>query len=334
MKKILIFLVVLALAGSGAYYFKFKKTKNGVKYLMTEVISKDMSEMIDTTGEVEPLNRVEITPSSAGRIENILVKEGDKISAGQTLSLMSSQDRVAIMDAARSMSAEEYEYWKNSYKPIKIISPLDGTIILKNVVEGQTVGANAVLFAVSDRLIVSANVDESDIGRVKVGQKAEIILDAYPDEIVRGRIFQILDEGKNVSNVITYKVKIKSGKMPAFFKSQMTANIKIYISKRKSVVAIPSGGIVVDKDGDTAVIIRLENDKPTYKKIKTGNDFDGKTEIVSGLEDGDIIWYEDKKYRPQQSAQEKNPFMPKRPGQMKKEKKGSNKNVGRAMRRI
>lgn len=334
MKKILIFIFVLALTGSGIYYFKSKKTENGVKYLKTEVISKDMSEMIDTTGEVEPLNRVEITPSSAGRIEDILVKEGDKISAGQTLALMSSQDRVAIMDAARSMSGEEYEYWKSSYKPIKIISPLDGTIILKNVVKGQTVGANAVLFAVSDRLIVSANVDESDIGRVEVGQKAEIILDAYPEEIVRGRIFQILDEGKNVSNVITYKVKIKSGRMPGFFKSQMTANIKIYISKRKSVVAIPSGGIVVDKDGDTAVIIGLENDKPVYRKIKAGNDFDGKTEIISGLEDGDIILYEDKKYRPQESASEKNPFMPKRPGQMKKGKKGSSKNVGRAMRRI
>ncbi|MCK4936064.1 MAG: efflux RND transporter periplasmic adaptor subunit [Elusimicrobiales bacterium] len=314
MKKVLVFTIILILTGSGIYYYQTKKGKNGVKYIQSQAISKNMSKIIDTTGEVEPLNRVEITPSSPGRVEKILVKEGDKISVGQTLALMSSQDRVAIMDAARSMDEKEYEYWKNAYKPIKIISPLDGTIILKNVVESQTVGASTVLFAMSDRLIISANVDESDIGRVKVGQKAEIILDAYPQEIVKGRIFQILDEGKNVSNVIIYKIKIMSRRLPSFFKSKMTANIKIYLAKRKSVIVAPSNSITVDEDGDAVIITGFNGEKPVYTKVKTGNDFQGRTEIISGLEDGDSLWYEDKKYIPQKSASEKNPFMPKRPG--------------------
>ncbi len=315
MKKIISLIIILVLAGFGIYYFKSKKGQEEVKYLQTEVISKNMSETIDTTGEVEPLNRVEITPSSAGRIEDLLVKEGDKISAGQTLALMSSQDRVAIMDAARSMSEKEYDYWLNAYKPIKIISPLDGTIILKNVVKGQTVGASTVLFAISDKLIITASVDESDVGRVKVGQSAEIILDAYPNNIVRGKISQILDEGTNVSNVITYKVKIMSRKLPKFFKSQMTANINIYLSRKKNIIAVLSKSLVVDKDGDTSVITGFKDKEPIFTKVKTGNEFNGNIEIISGIEDGQIIWYENKKYTPQKSkTAEKNPFMPTKMG--------------------
>ncbi len=327
MKKIIIFIIVSILAGSGIYYFKSKKNQNGIKYLQTEAISKNMSETIDTTGEVEPLNRVEINPSSGGRIEEILVKEGDKISAGQTLALMSSQDRVAIMDAARSMSEKEYEYWLNAYKPIKIISPLKGTIILKNIVKGQTVGANTVLFAISDKLIITASVDESDVGRVKVGQSAEIILDAYPNKVVRGKISQILDEGKNVSNVITYKVKIMSRKLPKFFKSQMTANINIYLSRKKNIIAVLSKSLMVDKDGDTAVIIGFNDKEPIYTKVKIGNEFNGSMEIISGIEDGQTIWYEDKKYVPQKSkTAAKNPFMPTRLGR-KKGSKGAQKGM-------
>ena len=323
MKKVLISAVISILIGSGVYYFGFKKVKNATEYIQTEATSKNMSKTIDTTGEVEPLNRVEITPSSSGRVEEILVKEGDKILVGQTLALMSSQDRVAIMDAARSMNETEYEYWKDAYKAIKIISPLDGTIILKNIVKGQTVGASTVLFAMSDRLIITANVDESDIGRVKVGQKVEIILDAYPQDVVKGRVFQILDEGKNVSNVIIYKIKIMSRRLPSFFKSKMTANIKIYLAHGKSIIVVPSRSISVDKDGDAIVITGFNNKAPLYTKIKTGNNFNGKTEIIEGLEDGDLIWYEDKKYVPQKSASSKNPFMPKRPGRNKKSKRKS-----------
>ncbi|MEA3306529.1 MAG: efflux RND transporter periplasmic adaptor subunit [Elusimicrobiota bacterium] len=319
MKKIIILIVVLILAGSGIYYYKFKKKNEGIKYIQTEAISKNMSEIIDTSGEVEPLNRVEINPSSPGRVEEILIREGDKISAGQTLALMSSQDRVAIMDAARSMDEKEYEYWKNAYKSIKVISPLDGTIILKNVVRGQTVGSGTVLFAVSDKLIISGNVDESDIGRVKVGQRAEIILDAYPRKTVKGRVSQILDEGKNVSNVIIYKVKIMPYRLPKFFKSQMTANIKIYLAKRKNAIVVPSQAITIDEDGEGAVITEFKDKKPVYTKVKTGKILEGKTEIVSGVKNGDAVWYEDIKYAPQKSAADKkNMLMPKRPGRKKK----------------
>ena len=316
MKKILIAITALAIIGGGGYYWKTQTGKKEVRYASFDVISKTISEFVETTGAVAPLNRVEIDPSSAGRIEQILVQEGDTVKTGQVLALMSSQDRVAILDAARAMSDEQYKYWQDTYKPIKVLSPLDGTIILKNVVEGQTVSQATVLFALSDKLILTANVDESDVGKVKEGQTASIVLDSYPDKPVSGKVFQILDEGTNQSNVITYSVKIRPDHVPAFFKSQMTANIKIEVAKKSGALLIPTAAVTMDPSGKTAVITGMQDKKPVYQKIETGLDQGDMVEVTKGLDEGDTVMYVDKNYRPQQ-AQGSNPLMPTRPNMPK-----------------
>ena len=313
MKKIFILAVAAAAAGGGWWYFS--KKKNGgeeVRYASTAAFVKELAEYVETTGGVEPLNRIEIQPSSGGRIEKILVEEGRKVALGETLALMSSTDRVAILDSARAMGDEQFNYWQEAYKPIKIISPIEGTVILKNVVEGQTVSANTVLFAISDRLIVAVGVDESDIGRVKTGQLAEITLDAYPDSTVKGTVFQILDEGKNQSNVITYTVKIRPDKVPSFFKSQMTANIKIRVTEPKPALFIPSRAVALDASGATSVITSLEKGKPVHKRVVTGLDDGELVQIKRGLEEGEEVFYRGRPYRPQTASGGNNPLMPQR----------------------
>jgi macrolide-specific efflux system membrane fusion protein len=313
MKKMIVLVVAAAAAGGGWWYFS--KKKNGgeeVRYSSSKAFVKELAEYVETTGGVEPLNRIEIQPSSGGRVEKILVEEGRRVALGETLALMSSADRVAILDSARAMGEEQFNYWQEAYKPIKIISPIEGTVILKNVVEGQTVSANTVLFAISDRLIVAVGVDESDIGRVKEGQRAEITLDAYPDSTVKGTVFQILDEGKNQSSVITYTVKIRPDKVPSFFKSQMTANIKIRVTEPEPALFIPSRAVTLDASGSTSVITALEKDKPVHKKVVTGLDDGELVQIKRGLEEGDEVFYRGRPYRPQTASGGSNPLMPQR----------------------
>lgn len=312
MKRILAAAALLAVLGGGGFYWKARAGKQEIRYTASAVVSKTISEFVETTGAVAPQNRVEINPSSAGRIEKLLVQEGDAVRSGQALALMSSQDRVAILDAARAMSEEQYRHWQDSYKPIKVVSPLDGSIILRNVVEGQTVGQSTVLFALSDKLILTANVDESDVGKIREGQTASITLDAYPGQPVRGRVFQILDEGINQSNVITYTVKIRPDRVPSFFKSQMTANIRIEVARKRGALLIPTAAVTMDASGKTAVITGLADKKPVYRRIETGLDQGDMVEVVKGLDEGDTVMYADKNYRPQR-AQGSNPLMPARP---------------------
>lgn len=321
MKKIIIVLVIAALAGGGWYAFKSKNGRNKPRYRQAQAELRDLSEMVDTTGVVQPENRVEIQPSSGGRIEEILVEEGERIRAGEVLALMSSSDRVAILDAARATGDDQYAQWKETYKPIKVISPIDGTLILRNVVEGQTVGANTVLFAISDKLIVSASLDESDIGRVRRGQRATIVLDSYPDKPVKGTIFKILDEGTTKNNVVTYTVKIRPDSVPAFFRSQMTANIKVSVSERKDVLLLPSAAIVTDPAGETAVITELKDGQPVYARVETGQNEGDMVEIASGLTAGDKVYFQMRGYSSQVDSSGSNPLMPKRPAMSRQQQR-------------
>lgn len=314
--KIAIVVSILVVIALIAAFFLTKNKKNAKEgqYSKAEAVMTDLSEYVEVTGYVAPQNRVEITPASSGRIEKILVNEGTKIKEGQVLAYMSSSDRVAILDSARSMSAEDLQYWQDAYKPIKVVSPLNGTIILKNIVEGQTVGSGTVLFAISDKLIVKTTVDESDIGKIKVGQKARITLDAYPDTEIGGTVFQILDEGATVNNVITYVVKIRPDYVPAFYKSEMTANVKVRISADRKALLVPTSSVILNDSGSTAVIVSVENEKPVYKDVKIGVMNGDNTEIVSGLQEGNIVYSRSSAYVPQKAEQTgSNPLMPNRP---------------------
>lgn len=295
-KKIIITLVILALCFTGYNYF-FKKDKvEQVSYTQAEVIISDVKEIIDTTGEISALNRVEIKPSISGRVDSLLVNEGDIVKKGQVLAYLSSTDRVAILDAVRANEKEKLSDWENTYKPTPVISPMNGKIILRNVVEGQTIAVSDVLFALADELIVLASVDETDIGKVKVGQKAVIRLDAYKDTDVEGVVFQILEEGQNVSNVITYYVKIRPYNTPKFFKSLMTANIDITVTDKKNVMVIPWDSINETEDGKSYVLTG-DNREQTKKEIAVGIVDGDKTEVVSGLNPGDKILIKTNQYQ-------------------------------------
>src|SRR6185369_15253119 len=101
-------------------------------------------------------NRVEIKPPISGRIEQLLVEEGQKVQAGQILAWMSSTDRAAILDAARAQGPEVFAKWQDDYKPTPVVSPLSGVVILRNVVVGQTVDSSIVVYALADVLMAYA----------------------------------------------------------------------------------------------------------------------------------------------------------------------------------
>jgi len=301
MKKTALILAVLLVLSAGAYFYRknSQKKSNGKTYNSATVRVGDIADAVDTTGEVAPHNRVEIMPSVAGRVDKLLVEEGDVIKQGQVLAYISSSDRVAILDAARAKGADEVKYWEDAYKATPVISPLNGRVILRNIVEGQTVNTSTTLFALSDELIVIASVDEADIGRVQVGQKAACTLDAYPGSEQTGRVFQILHEGKNVNNVITYYAKIKLAQVPAYFKSQMTANIKITVREKNGILLLPSESITTGPKGEKSVLTGTPPAQLKEQPVTLGLDSGTDVEIASGLKEGETIYYAASNYAPQ-----------------------------------
>ncbi len=302
------FIIAAAMVGGLAWVgWRFLQPNHGKSEHKEErvVVATEgpLEKVIESTGYVAPLNRVEIKPPIQGRIEELLAEEGNTVAAGQIIAWMSSTDRAAILDAARAKGMDEYKRWQDVYKPTPIVSPISGVVILRNVVAGQTVDPSTVLYAMSDELIVIAQVDESDIGQVRVGMPASITLDAYPEQPVQGTVFDILHEGKNVSNVIQYGVKIRPEKVPANFRSQMTANVSFEISKKENALLIASAAIRDGEDGNKYVLIPNPNGKPEHRQVQTGIDSGDRVEILSGLSAGEKVLLKSRKYVPQKGPQ-------------------------------
>lgn len=302
--------LVLIVAATASYFVFRKKTNEGDLHREFTITRGDLETSIVTTGEVKPENRLEIKPPLAGRVEQILVREGQVVSSGQILGWMSSTERAALLDAALAKGPDELKHWEELYRPTPIMAPLNGTIIYRQVETGQTFGANDTILIMSDRLLVKALVDETDLAQIKNRQKARITLDAYPDEPMNGVVHKISYESKVTNNVTVYVVDILPDKTPSYMRSGMTANITFMIEARENVVLAPSE-TVIQRGNDRHVLMKDAEGKPAPHPVKVGLSDGKNTEIVEGLKEGDIVL----SAKPQTSANkdESNPLFGGRP---------------------
>jgi macrolide-specific efflux system membrane fusion protein len=272
--------------------------------------------LISTTGTVQPQNRLEIKPPINGRIEEIFVQEGDSVATGKTLAVMSSTERAALLDAARPQGKEQVSYWQEVYKPTPLIAPINGKVIVRSVEPGQTVTTSDAVIVLSDRLIVKAQVDETDIGKVKVKQTAIVSLDAYPQIKVNARVDHIAYESKVVNNVTIYEVDILPTKVPPIFRSGMSANIDIIEQRKENIMVIPLEAVKQDNGGPYVLLDQGKDKKTVKRTIELGISDDKNMEVISGLSTQDTIIIDNNTYQPSQvNNQGKSPFMPSRPQQ-------------------
>ena len=239
---------------------------------------------VEATGEVRPRNRLQVRPPLGGRVEEMLVEEGEQVVQGQVLAWISSTERAVLLDAARAQGAERLEQWMDVYRPTALVAPLDGTVIARRAEPGQTLTATDVPIVLSDRLIVVGRVDETDIGSVHPGRKARITLDAYPDISLHGMVAHLAYEAQTVDNVITYEVNIELDEIPAMLRSGMTATVEILVEETEKVLTLPVDAVEED-DGQSYVLVAPNGTaRPQRRPVETGLRARGRIEIRSGLD--------------------------------------------------
>lgn len=282
--------LVLVVVGIGGWYAWRGGDESGPEYRPVQVTRGDIEVTVLSTGVVEPRNRLEIKPPIPGRVEQVLAREGERVARGTVLAWMSSTERAALLDAARGKGAEEVRRWEELYRATPILAPIDGTVILRNVEPGQSFTSSDAVFVMSDRLIVTAQVDETDIGQVRVRQPAQIELDAYPGQYLDGRVAQIAYDAKTVNNVTTYPVDVQPETVPAFMRSGMTANVRFRVDTRRGVLLVPSDALR-SREGKVFVLRApaRAGDDPVEQTVTTGLADGNRTEILSGVSDGDRL---------------------------------------------
>lgn len=278
-------IVVIATLGL-TYYFTGNK-KEEIHYQAIAVEKRTIAVTITATGTVKPKNRLEIKAPVAGRIEEVKIVEGKNVKKGQILAWMSSTERAAMLDAARSKGDAEYKRWAELYLPTPILAPIDGTIILKSVEPGQTITVSDAIFVMSDQLSVKAQVDETDIAQVKNGFTAEIVLDAYPNDKIPAKVSKVAFDSSTTNNVTTYEVDVIPNDIPEYMRSGMTANITFNVEAKKDVLTIPAEALQI-KNGKT-IVLKKSGEQNIETEIMTGST-DGKfQEVTSGLDENDQV---------------------------------------------
>lgn len=312
--KYKILIVFIVLIGAAAAVFIYSRvpqdnTNNNAKVI--NPVMNDVEMRVVTTGIIEPQNRLEIKPSIGGRIEEILVKEGDEVTTGEILAWMSSTERAALIDAARAQGEEALKYWEEAYKKTPIISPIDGKVIVRSVEPGQTVTVSEAVLVLSDRLVVKAQFDETDIGRVKIGQKSVILLDAYPEVQLKGVVDHVAYESEIINNVTIYEVDILPEAIPEVMRSGMSVTAEVIEKTAINVTTIPSNTIHYDEEREY-VLLKDNHGNTIERDVKVGLNNDEIAEVILGLGVKDNVVVQDDGYIHKRKKIGTNPFMPSR----------------------
>ncbi len=204
-----------------------------------------------------------------------------------------SKAQIAQTEAALKIAETNMGY-------TKILSPVDGVVISRNVDIGQTVAASfqtPTLFTIAQDLTkmqINTNVDEADIGNISVGQDVEFTVDAYPEVNFKGTVSQVRNSPTVVQNVVTYDVVIKVDNPDLKLKPGMTANVSIVLTGKKDILRIPNAALRFSPDAKDKGRTQgqpkekghgvwvLEDGKAKRVPVKTGISNGNYTELVSG----------------------------------------------------
>jgi HlyD family secretion protein len=181
-----------------------------------------------------------------------------------------------------------------------IVSPIDGIILSRDVEMGDAVssilvlGSGATLVMTlgdTSQVYVKGKVDESDIGRVYLGQPARIKVESFKDKTFNGVVTKISPMGVEKDNVTTFEVRVSIQNPGGELKAEMTANAEIILEEHKSVLQIPEGAIIYDKDRNASVEVPDPKGKDGKNKvaINIGISNGAKTEVLKGLKENDQV---------------------------------------------
>jgi len=218
-----------------------------------------------------------------------------------------AQAQLVFDEAAVRQHAAQLQAARINLGYTDIISPVDGTVVSRNVTQGQTVAASfqtPTLFLIATDLTkmqVDTNVSESDIGRVATGNAATFTVATFPDRQFTGKVTQVRQAPQTVQNVVTYDVVVSAPNPELLLKPGMTASIRIVTSHADNVLRVPEqalryrpaslpGTEAGAPGGPAAQLWILADGKPRRIAVVTGLVDDSHAEIVNGpLREGDQV---------------------------------------------
>ena len=343
--KIILVLVVVIIAIVTGYKYYAQKQEEVKKPVVNtaQVQYMSMKSIVSATGTIKPVESVEVSSKITARVKQVLVKENDTVTQGQTVALLDGKDYETQKEQAEftlqnaktiydrtnylynigAKSKEDLDNAQYNYDTAQskleeaesnlsetvIVSPMDGVVIGEPVTDGtMAVQGNSnptVIMRIADlsRKQIFAKVDETDIGSVRVGQKATFTVDAYNGKTFTATVSKIsqtdMDNSWNISNsssssssssaaVIYYSVTLDVDDPEGLLMPSMTARVEIETANKDSALAVPLSALKTDKNG-TYVIVIKDDGTTENRYVETGIYGDEFVEIISGLSENEKV---------------------------------------------
>ncbi len=343
MVKAAVAVLVIAIAAFGGWkWYQGKQTKEEQAKIETVKVGRmDLKSTVSATGTLRPVDSVEVSSKITARISSVLVKENDRVTAGQTVATLDGKDfeakheqaqykvvnakakydRVSYLYSIGADTQDEYEDAVYNYETALsalevtesdlaetvITAPMDGVVVGEPLTPGtMAVQGNAnptVIMRIADlsKKQIRAKVDETDIGNVRVGQKATFTVDAFPKSTFTATVSKISQTDVTNSwetstsssssssvSVVYYYVTLDVEDPDGVLLPGMTAQVEVTTSDRPGVIALPIAALKTNAKG--AYVLLAQSDGTTVEQsVTTGIYSDEYVEIVDGLSEGDEV---------------------------------------------
>jgi RND family efflux transporter MFP subunit len=204
-----------------------------------------------------------------------------------------AEQAFSVAQQQRAQAQANLAYATTQLDYARIVAPISGVVSSVTTQEGETVAASFasptfVTLLDLDRLEVRAYVDETDIGRIRLGQQARFTVDTYRDHEFEGRVTAVYPQAEIRDNVVDYVTVIQfQAPGDRVLRPEMTATVRILIDKREHVLTLPIRA--VRRAGDRQFVLLRRGDAVERRSVTTGGRDEGYWEIVNGLREGDEV---------------------------------------------
>ena len=350
--------------GGYLYYTKAMKTTADNSQETASVVKGSITSTVAATGTVKPIEAVDISSKVTGLIKEIKVKENDTVKAGQVLAILEDKTLETTLEKAQyevnntgakyqrlqylhSIGAKSdadledgllnyqtalasYEAAKSNLDDTVLVSPIDGVVMGEPATVGTlvTAGVNdptvVMMIGKMSGKMIKVKVDETDIGKIEVGQEATFTVDAYQNHTFTGRVSKIgqistattttsnssssssstSSSSSSTNSVVYYYVTVLADDPDNLLKAEMTARVNIKIGEKNDVLLIPLSALKTTTTGQYVTVLR-DTGKSENVPVTVGLTSSDKVEVVEGLQEGDKLVISYTKSTSQSSSKQK-----------------------------
>lgn len=335
---VIIFLGATILVRSGAFSSGKGQTPAETSAVSVKAVAAGFTDavpILTLNGSIEGKTSATISAKLAGRIEEVLVQEGQHVKAGDALvklesvelanSVRSAEDAVTKAKINLDLATADYNRYEKLYSigavseqqfqtaeaKLKsaqadlssasasrdnaqqqygygmIVAPVDGVVANKTATIGQVVSPGAALMLVEDisQVYSVVNIEQKDLGRIQIGQKAQVMVDAYQDKVFEGAVEVINPEAGAANRMFRTKVKIDNS--AGSLRPGMFTKVQLTVGETAQVLTVPQAA-VIQKQG-LYFVFTIENNKAVRHQVEIGNVTGETIQIKSGLQADQMV---------------------------------------------